>query len=337
MGVGLTRGIAACLPGALLAIAGTALAASAGTQRVSVTPSGGETNQPSYSPAVSADGRFVAYFSSATNIIPGVGGGHNQSDVYLYDRQTGTTRLVSESSAGVAGDGYSYEPAISANGRYVAFSSQAHNLVPDDRNRSEAVYWHDMKTGKTHRVDVNSKGKQANGDSASPSISNDGDVLTFSSSATNLTPAKPKASRNEYVHDMKTGRTVQVNVSPTGKPGNGECHKPSVSANGRLIAFASRGTNLVKGRSTGWQIFVRDLMTKKTVVASLSSSGRVGDGLSSHPVISGDGRYVAFESKATNLVKGDTNNALRRLPPRPDQGQDDAGQRHGVTGVRRTG
>ena len=146
--------------------------------------------------------------------------------------------------------------------------------------------------------------------SSSPSISADGNVVTFSSDAKNLTPVKPQARRNEFVHFMDSGKTLQVNVGPKGVAGNGDCHKPSVSSDGKLIAFASRGSNLVKGGSKGSQIFVRSLKTRKNTIVSLSSSGKAGNGLSSHPVISGDGRFVAFESKATNLVKGDTNGAL---------------------------
>ena len=210
---------------------------------------------------------------------------------------------MSATSSGEPGDSYSEQPAISADGRYVAFDSYASNLAPGSAGD---VYVKSLATGKLERASVSSKGAAGNRYSSSPSISADGNVVTFSSDATNLTPVKTKARRNEFVHYMNSGKTLQVNVGPKGTGGNGDCHKPSVSGDGRLIAFASRGTNLVKGGSKGWQIFVRDLKTKRNSIASLSSSGKAGNDLSSHPVISGDGRFVAFESKATNLVKGDT-------------------------------
>jgi Tol biopolymer transport system component len=289
-------------------LAGLAFAATATTERVSVTPSGGEPNNANFEPSVSAGGRYVAFTSYATDILPGTNDGH-ASQIYVYDRSVGETQLASASSTGEPGNDYSVQPVISADGRHVAFTSAADNLVPDDSNQSRGVYWRDLQTGETRRVDVSSTGLLPNlGKSASPSISADGNVVTFSSSATNLTPVKSRALHNEFAHYMDSGKTVQVNVSPQGKGGTGDCQKaPTVSGDGRLIAFASRGTNLVKGGSKGSQIFVRDLKTKKTVVASQSSSGKVGNGRSTYPVISGDGRFVAFDSESTNLVEGDTN------------------------------
>jgi Tol biopolymer transport system component len=297
------RLLAAALAAGLV-LAGLAFAATATTERVSVTPSGSEPDSSSGEPSVSADGNLVAYSSSATDIVPGVGDGH-APQIYVYNRTTGETKLASASSSGEPANNLNEQPAISADGRYVAFDSYARNLVPGGATFDD-VYVKNLKTGELTRASVSSSGAAGNKYSSSPSISADGNVVTFSSDATNLTPVKTKSRRNEFVHFMDSGKTVQVNVSPKGGGGNGDCHKPSVSADGGLIAFASRGSNLVKGGSRGWQIFVRDLDKRKTSVVSLSSSGKTGNGTSSHPVISGDGRFVAFESQATNLVKGDT-------------------------------
>ena len=286
-------------------LAGLAFAAPATTQRVSVTPTGQEPNGTSSEPSISADGRYVAYTSSADNVVAGASG----TQIYVYDRSTGKTQLASASTSGEPASGSSQQPAISADGQYVAFDSYAKDLVPGGVAFDD-VYVKNLATGKLKRASVSSSGDPGDDYSSSPSISADGNVVTFSSDARNLTPVKTKARRNEFVHFMDSGKTEQVNVSPRGKGGNGDCHKPSVSADGKLIAFASRGSNLVKGGSKGWQIFVRTLKTEKNTVVSLSSSGKAGNGLSSHPVISGDGRFVAFESKASNLVKGDTNRAL---------------------------
>lgn len=291
----------------MLASAATALGATATTERVSVTPGGAEPDASSGEPSVSADGNLVAYSSYATDAVPGVGDGQSPQ-IYVYDRTTGATKLVSASSSGQPGNDYSEQPAISADGRYVAFDSYATNLAPGAVAFSD-VYVKDLVTGELKRASVSASGAAGEDYSSSPSISADGNVVTFSSDAKNLTPVKTKSRRNEFAHYMDSGKTFQVNVSPQGKGGAGDCHKPSVSGDGRLIAFASSGRNLVKGGSKGWQIFVRDMKTKRTTVVSRSSGGKDGNGLSSHPVISGDGRYVAFESKATNLVKGDANTA----------------------------
>jgi WD40 repeat protein len=142
--------------------------------------------------------------------------------------------------------------------------------------------------------------------SAAPSISADGRYVAFSSDAKDLTPLKPKARRNEFVRDMKTGKTKQLNVNSSGKVGNGDCHHPAISGSGRYVAFESNATNLVKG-AKGWNIFVRDLKKHKTTLASRSSAGKNANGASHNPAVSGDGRYVSFDSKASNLVRGDPN------------------------------
>ena len=153
-------------------------------------------------------------------------------------------------------------------------------------------------------------GKAAGGRSQNPSLSANGRFIAFSSDATNLTRLKPIAARNEFVRDMKTGKTQQVNVSPAGKPGNGDRHHPSVSADGRYIAYESKATNIVKGASGTYNIFVRDLKSHRTILASLSSSGRRANGVSHRPCDLRRRRFVAFSSKATNLVKHDTNRKI---------------------------
>ena len=255
-------------------------AASAKTTRISVGSSGEQSNNLSLSPSASADGRYVAFYSAASNLVPGV-----RLGTFVRDRKTGTTRVVSDRGS---------QPSISADGRFVAFS--------DDAN----VFVYGLKGGATRLVSQDPAGKPARGFSASPSTSGDGRYIAFSSDAKKMTTPRPTARRNGFLRDMKTGKVEQVNVSSAGKPGNGDCHHPSISANGRYVAFESKATNLVKG-ARGWNVFVRDLKKHKTKLASLSSAGKKANAASHNPSISGDGRYVAFESKATNLVKGDTN------------------------------
>jgi Tol biopolymer transport system component len=267
-----------------LCVAPTAFASSAATTLVSVSSSGQQANGDSFWPSISADGRLVAFTSRATNLDPS-----GQQGVYLRDRQTATTRLATTNAD-------AYQPAISANGAFVAFT--------DNLN----IYLDDVTSGVTTLVSEDTDGKPAGGNSLSPTISADGRFIAFSSNSHTLTPLMPTVRRNEFVRDMQTGKTQQVNVSSSGKPGNALCHHPSISADGRYVAFESNATNLVPGtKSKKWNIFVRDLKTQKTAVASLSSGGKSANGPSHNPSISGDGRYVAFESTASNLVKHDTN------------------------------
>src|SRR5436190_14725773 len=267
-----------------------ALAANAKTTLVSVNSSGEPASADSGNPSLSADGRFVAFVSFATNLDPsGVGG------IFVRDRETGTTEVVAPDS----GLNKPIQPAISATGRFVAFAE------PDEFGDGN-IHVHDMKSGKTRLVTVGVDGNPAGGRSQNPSLSADGRYVAFSSGATNLTRRKPIAGRNEFVRDMKAGKTQQVNVSSAGKTGNGYCHHPSISADGRYVAYESNATNLVKG-ARGYNIYVRDRKRHRTILASLSSSGRRANRGSHKASISGDGRYVAFASKATNLVKHDTN------------------------------
>jgi Tol biopolymer transport system component len=142
------------------------------TERVSVDSAGNQGNDHSGYPSLSADGRYVAFQSSASNLVPGDNNGH--CDIFVHDRQTGATERVSVDSAGNEGDYESYDPAISADGRYVAFQSGALNLVPGDTNVEMDIFVHDRQTGITERVRVDSAGNEGNGESQPPAISADG-------------------------------------------------------------------------------------------------------------------------------------------------------------------
>lgn len=268
-----------------LAASSAALGAGATTSLVSVTPSGDPMDYSGH-PSLSADGRYVAYMS----FFDGQYGA-----IYVRDRQTDATALAVTGAKHMV----PIQPAISGDGRYVAWADP-------DRFGDGNVYLHDMTGDTTEVVTLDPHGNPAGGRSQNPSLSEDGRYVAFSSDSTKLTHLNPKAPRNEFVRDMQKGKTQQVNVSSSGKAGDGYCHHPSISADGRYVAFESKAKNLVKG-AKGYNIFVRDLKKGKTILASVSSSGKMGDGGSHKPTISGDGRYVAFASTATNLVKDDTN------------------------------
>jgi hypothetical protein len=299
-GTRLRRG-SACLA---LAMAGTASAQV--TSRVSVDSAGAQGNADSYPCSISGDGRYVAFFSFADDLVPG--DTNVAYDAFVRDRQSGTTERVSIDSAGVQGNDLSINASISADGRYVAFESLATNLVVGDTNLVADIFVHDRQTGTTVRASVDSAGVQGNDSSLAPSISGDGRFVAFVSAATNLVSGDTNSVGDIFVHDMQTGETTRASVDSTGLEGNGYCYSCSISADGRFVAFQSYSSNLVPGDTNGWSdVFVRDRQNGTTERVSVGPGGLEGDGDSYSSLISADGRYAVFASYADNLVNGDTN------------------------------
>jgi Tol biopolymer transport system component len=275
------------------------------TTRVSVASGGAQANGPSFDPSISADGRYVAFASLATNLVSG--DTNNEQDIFVHDRQTGQTTRVSVATGGGQANLASSDPSISADGRYVAFESIASNLVSGDTNNTGDIFVHDRQTGATTRVSIGPGGTQANRGSLAPSISADGRYVAFHSSATNLVSGVTNGTTHIFVHDRQTGATTRVSVASDGTEGNSVSIKPSISADGRYVAFQSIATNLVSGDTNGTQdIFVHDRQTGQTTRVSVASDGTEGNSGSNDPSISANGRYVAFQSQANNLVSGDT-------------------------------
>ncbi len=276
------------------------------TERISVSSIGIQANARSFGASINADGRYVAFWSEASNLVPG--DTNWIADVFVHDRESGVTERVSTSSAGVQGDGLSYYPSMSADGRYIAFSSEASNLVTGDTNGAADVFVHDRESGVTERVSVSSAGVQGDGSSPYPSISADGRSVAFPSYASNLVTGDTNGAADVFVHDRESGVTERVSVSSTGVEGNSWSYWPSISADGRYVAFSAYASNLVPN-DTNWveDVFVRDGESGVTERVSVSSAGVQGDATSHSPSISADGRYVAFDSEATNLATADTN------------------------------
>jgi len=280
------------------------------TELVSLASNGEQGNDGSYTPSISADGRYVAFESGASNLVSG--DTNVSRDVFVHDRQTGETERVSVASDGTQGDGSSHNASINADGRYVAFESWASNLVSIDTNVSWDVFVHDRQTGETERVSVASDGTQGNDYSYTPSISADGRYVAFNSNADNLVSGDTNSVYDVFVHDRQTGETERVSVASDGTQGNGDSNNPSVfpsiSADGRYVAFVSNANNLVSGdTNVSRDVFVHDRQTGETERVSVASDGTQGNGHSYTPSISADGRYVAFDSWSNNLVSGDTN------------------------------
>ena len=294
------------------------------TTRVNVSSTGVEAGQPVkvtgvVGIALSADGRFVAFDSCSSNLVPGDTNG--ECDIFVHDRQTGQTTRVSLSSTGEQSNGDSTRPQLSADGRFVAFISEASNLVAIDTNNDWDAFVHDRQTGQTTRVSITSTGAESQGvgQDGRVSLSADGRLVAFDACGSNLFPfpVDPNAGCDIFVHDRQTGQTSWVSVSSTGEPANNNSFFPQISANGRFVTFNSLASNLVSGDTNGaslldYDTFVHDLKTGETTRVSVSSAGVQAASSSCEciePAISGDGRFIAFTSDASNLVPGDTNTA----------------------------
>lgn len=302
-------------------------------ERVSVTSAGAESLVGAccseYAVVISGDGRFVAFSSFSNDLVPDDTNGFQ--DIFLHDRQTGNTTMVSVDSSGNLANGGAYYPSISANGRYIAFQSTATNLVSDDTNGLQDIFVHDSKTGETVRMSLTHDGQQSNHDSfitISRAISEDGRFVSFDSYADNLVPNDTNTARDAFVHDRDADNdgifdepgattTVRVSVATDGTEGIGhltESQQPALVGNGRFVAFQSYATNLVPNDTNLFlDIFVRDRDTDAdgifdepgavlTERVSIDSSGGQGNGDSGYASLTADGRYITFYSTATNLT-----------------------------------
>jgi Tol biopolymer transport system component len=335
------------------------------TTRVSVSSHGAQANGPSaldsgaeaHRVSLSANGRYVAFGSGATNLV--AGDTNKLSDLFVHDSLRGTTVRVSVSSSGEQGiesfpvtvpgtvkecsmltparpgaAGFSApvgSPALTADGRLVAFTSCFTNLVTGDTNAASDVFVHDVQSGTTTRISLTSKGAQTLYSSWGGSISDDGHMVVFSSQG-NLDPAASSCPQpagvldllpslcgdgtQVFAHDMKTGRTVLVSATPNHLAGDGPSEQASVSPDGRYAVFISRATNLVAGQSASGanppsEVYLRDLVNGTTTMLSVGIDGAPSDkdcgdagdtpGNVQH-VMSADDRYVVFGCLGTNLV-----------------------------------
>jgi hypothetical protein len=322
--------------------------------RVSVASDGSQANGNSLNQSISGDGRFVVFESTASNLVPG--DTNNREDVFVRDRQTATTTRVSVSTSGAQGTGFSGNPTISANGRYVAFRSSSPTMVANDTNGEIDVFLRDLEAKTTVNISVASNGVQANRYSLLASLSADGQIVAFTSPATNLVPGDTNDTDDIFVRDVTQGTTTRVSVSSTGAQANGSSNGQAMSADGRFVAFTSFSFSLIP--SGGWGLYIHDRQSRTTSALSLiafgndpnvvpggaalssdgsalcysqrmasglyetflmdrqtlaittvgvAMNGAAGNNTSFRCAISGDGRLIAFESMATNLVPGDTN------------------------------
>jgi Tol biopolymer transport system component len=259
----------------------------------------------SYAPAISSNGRYVAFHS----FVSFVGSDNNgTADIYLRDLQQGQTTLISMTSSGSAGNGVSDHPQVTPDGRYVAFRSSASNLVANDNNGQPDIFVRDLQTNTTQRVSVAANQDEANGyTERRVSISSDGRYIAFESQSSNLVYGDNNGDWDVFIRDRLASSTYLVSVGPGGFSANLGSYYPSMSPDGRYVAFHAWASNLVPNDNNGLpDVFVRDRQTNTTTLVS-QVNGNQTNGISDLPTISPDGRYVAFRSGSNNLVTGDSN------------------------------
>jgi len=216
--------------------------------------------------------------------------------------------VADDGSEGNAESGTWHASLVSADGRYVAFHSDASDLVANDWNEKRDVFVHDRQTGQTKRMSVSSEGAQGNRRSSWPRISADGRCVAFESAADNLVPDDSNRVDDVFVYDRDTGRTTRANVAGDGAQSKQEAHLASLSGDGRNVVFVSGANDLVPDdTNNAYDVFVHDRQTGQTKRASVGNNGAQSNQGAWEYSISGDGRYVVFASSADNLVPGDSN------------------------------
>jgi len=277
------------------------------TETVSIDLGGTRTaSGASENPSVSQAGRWVAFESLAADLI--VGDTNAQRDIFVRDMQLGITERVSMSTGGIATDGNCFHPSISGDGRFVAFQSWGTNLVANDFNGWQDVFLHDRQLGTTICLSVDAAGIPANGFSTDPAISTDGNFIAFASSSTNLVSGDNNGVPDIFVYDRVAGSLELVSLSNGGAQGSFSSALPSISADGRWIAFETLSNNLVGSDSNNaTDIFLRDRLSGTIARMSVDTAGIEGDSNSFEASVSADGNQVAFRSVAENLIATDSN------------------------------
>ncbi len=256
---------------------------------------------PSVDVDISADGRFIVFETAATNLVPGDANGA-VGDIVLFDALSGTLTLVSRRGvAGVQGDADSFDPTISADGTRVAFGSRATNLVGNDTNARADIFVRDVAAGVTTRVSTDSSGRQANNASYDAAIAPTGAHVALSSLASNLVSGDTNGTRDVFLKNLTSGKTIRVSVTNTERQAKGSSGLEDISADGRSVVISSFAANLVSGDDNNQgDVFVRDRINGTTIRAS--RRGAIdGDDDSFGATVSDDGAFVVFQTRATNL------------------------------------
>lgn len=274
--------------------------------RISEGHDGAEANGKSSAAAISRDGQFIVFVSEANNLV--ADDTNDYEDVFVYDRQRGTTARISVGHAGQQGNDRSLQPSISGDGRFVAFVSLADNLLPEDNNGMSDIFVYDRLNEALELTSVGSDGQRANHTSKYPVISAGGRYVAFQSKAANLVSGDDNSMYDIFVHDRREGVTELISRSTSGGAANFESQRPSLSADGRYVAFESWADDLVDEDTNSYSdVFVVDRQTGAVELISVNNEGAQANDVNGGTVLSDDGRYVAFSSRADNLSSSDNN------------------------------
>ena len=259
------------------------------TERINVAADGTEANNQSGGCLISGDGHFIVFDSLASNLD--TSDLNNKWDVFVVDYASGTIERVNTALDGTESNGAS-GASISTNGRYVVFQSSASDLVSEDVNGMADIFLYDRQTNETTLISISSDGTQGDGDSSWPHISHAGKHIIFTSLAESLSPGDTNLFRDAFLHNVIPGTTERVSISSGGAQGDDGSNATSVSADGNIVVFSSKATNLISVGPVQGNVFVRDIAASSTVQISKAFDGGNADGTSGGGSISGDGRYV---------------------------------------------
>jgi Tol biopolymer transport system component len=274
--------------------------------RVNLGPGGAQADAPTVGAVLSARGRHVAFVSAATTLAPG--DRNRTRDVFVRNLRTARTSRVSVSSTALESDGPSEKPSLSADGRVVAFPSSATNLVTGDRNGFQDVFVRDLAAETTVRLRAG--WQEPDGRSLASLVSADGNAVVFSSEASNLVPGDRNGALDVFLADTAGSRITRVSVGSNGEAAD-RSEASSVDAHGRVVGFRSYAANLVADDWNGLaDVFVHDARAALTERVNVSTVGVEADAVTFRGMLSGDGRFVGFRSRARDLVPADTNDAL---------------------------
>lgn len=296
--------VAAVLAAMLIGLAEGADAATPSTARVSLSSTGAQPSENSEFPAISANGRWVAFQSVSARLV--TGDRNNAYDIFLRDRRTGQTRRISVAADGSEGDFDSYNPSISADGRWIAFVSYARTLVPGATGGYSQVMLYDRVAGTLRRISNRAgSGDGGSGYSDEPRVSSDGAVVVFTSGASDLVTGDG-GRQDVFTYRIATGVVTRVSTRAGGGDANGDAYAGAASADGRFVAFSSYASDLVSGDGSRFSdVFVRDTVNGTTTRVSVTSNGGEANNHSEYATISADGCQIAFQSAASNLVVND--------------------------------
>jgi hypothetical protein len=270
-----------------------------------------ETFDPAVGGNSGEEGRYIVFVSSAAGLA-GSTGRHRQ--IFWRDRNAGITKMISAASNGEEGNGDSYFPAISGDGKSVAFESYSSNLVENDKNGFRDIFIWNATTNKIETVSIGEDGAEANAESYEPSVSGDGNLIAFTSTASNISrTGKGISNNNVFLRDMQNNTTIMISIDPIAQKGGGGS-EPSISYEGNRIAFYSNAATLVANDNNGiWDIFLWEKNNALLKRISLTADGKErnqGNESANRivaPAISGNGRYIAFATTADNMVPGESN------------------------------